>query len=140
MKARIIDQPASVYEDPDGNARPIIELPIGTEVELGRIENRNGKPWLTVRLGRGVRGYLPGHTRIYPFQHVTLAETTAVVYAEPSAESDVVARWNWHTRFVITEEVRQDGERWARVRGPSVEKGFIGGKTRVMAALKAPKI
>ena len=92
MKTRIVDQPASVYEHPDGNAPPIIELPIGAEVELGRIENRNGKPWLAVRLGGGVQGYLPGHTRIYPFQHVTLAETTVVVYAEPSAESDVVAR------------------------------------------------
>jgi hypothetical protein len=131
MKARIIEQPALVYSEADLNLPSIAKLTVGSEVELGGVKKKDGKEWVAVTLSTGQRGYLPGETRIYQIKQATLLQGNVNVYAEPSAQSTVIAQYKKNTRFYLTNIVKRDNKDWVEVRDLSGTEGFIEGQTKI---------
>jgi hypothetical protein len=131
MKARIIEQPARVYNDINMNSLSITELAIGSEVELGSVKKKDGKEWVAVTLPNGQQGYLPGETRIYHIKRATLLDGSVKVWAEPSAQSAVTTQYKKNTQFYLTDVVKQDSQDWVKIRDLAGHEGFIEGRTKI---------
>src|SRR6266567_132511 len=93
MRARILDQRAIVYSEPDFASPPVTQASPGEEVELGGLVKKFGKSWVPVKLASGQRGYLEGAVKIFHVKPVTLLQDQAEVFSEPSAASAVKARY-----------------------------------------------
>jgi len=131
MRARILDQRAIVYNEPDFASPPVTQASPGEEVELGGLVKKFGKNWVPVKLASGQRGYVEGNVKIFHIKPVTLLQDQAEVFSEPSAASTVKARYKKNARFLLTDNVSRDGKAWAKIRDPAGTEGFIDGGTRI---------
>src|SRR5579872_7323138 len=137
MKARIIEQPAMVYNDAGPAAMPIVQLPVGLEVELGGIKKQGGQTWVGVTLPNGQTGFLTGDVRIYHIKNVTLLQDGVNVYTGPSLQAPVAARFPKNAKFQITDSVQLDGATWVRIRDAGGLEGFIQGGTMIRVQQEA---
>ena len=131
MKARIIEQPATVFSEPDSNSPAVTELAVGSEIDLGAVRNNLGKKWVATTLPNGQQGYLPGETRVFHIKPATLLQNDVKLYAEPSVQSEVKTSYAKNAKFYLVENVKQDNQSWVRIRDDSGNEGFIDGQTRI---------
>ncbi|HTX89994.1 MAG TPA: SH3 domain-containing protein [Anaerolineales bacterium] len=134
MKARIITEPARLYSTQDLNTPALTELPIGTEIELGGVKKKSGASWVEATLANGVKGFVPGGTKVYTIKLATLQQNEVTVYSEPSTFSVVKAKYKKKTKFYLNEVINQDGQAWIKIRDLSGAEGYIDGKTKVVTA------
>jgi hypothetical protein len=131
MRARIVDQRAIVYSEPDAASAPVTQANPNEEVELGGIKKRDGKGWVAVRLASGQTGYLEGSVKIFHIKPVTLLDRQAEVHSEPSSSSPVKTRFRRNARFLLVDNVSTDGKGWVKVRDNAGIEGFVDGGTRI---------
>jgi len=131
MKARIIDQRAIVYSQPDAASPVVTQAHPGEEVEMGGVKKRDGNSFVSVKLANGQTGYLEGNVRIFHIKPVILEDKQAEVHAEPSASSPIKARYQRRARFMLVDNATGDGKPWVKVRDESGVEGFISGSTRI---------
>lgn len=92
MKARIIDQPVTVYSGTDPGAMPVTQASVGTIVDLGSAKRKGS--WVTIVLADGRRGYISGGARVAFLKRATLVQNDVSAYSEPSTSSAVAARYS----------------------------------------------
>jgi hypothetical protein len=139
MKARLLDSQALVYDGPDLNSGIVTQLLAGHEVELRGVKKKAGKDWVGVTLADGRRGYLPGDTKLFHIQPVTLLQKEVAVYAEPSTASVMKAQYKKPARFFLVGIANQDGKTWVRIRDAAGQEGFIDGKTSLKREVEVTK-
>jgi hypothetical protein len=131
MKAKIIEQSAIVYSDPDSSSPLIAELGVGTEFELGAVKRADGREWVAVTFADGRHGYISGATKIFSIKHATLLQDEVEVRAQPAADSAVVKCYHKNDVFHMTEHVSQNDSAWIKVRDEAGNEGFIDGETQI---------
>jgi hypothetical protein len=131
MRARILDQRAIVYSEPDASSPPVTQASPGEEVELGGVKKKGGQSWVAVKLARGERGYLEGNVKIYHIKPVSLLSDQVEVHADPSATSMVKSRLRRKARLLLVDTVNNEGKAWVKVRDDSGTEGFLDGGTRI---------
>ena len=128
--ARLIQSPATLYAQPNFNM-PLIELPVGREIQLGSVKNSDGLKWVAVALPDGRKGFLPGDTRVFTRKSATLLQDEVVVRALPSASAGEVARYTKNAKFDLIDQVAGEGGDWVQVCDAAGRQGYIDGQTRV---------
>ncbi len=139
MKARIIDQPATVYSGPDQGSMPVTQAGVGAVVDLGAAKKDDGRAWVSIVLSDGRRGYVPGSTRVSFLKCATLLQNDVSAYSQPSTSSPVAARYAKAATLYLGEKVNQDGKSWVRVIDSTGTEGFIDGQTRIKMVPVATK-
>lgn len=137
MKARIIDQPVTVYSGTDPGAMPVTQASVGTIVDLGSAKRKGS--WVTIVLADGRRGYISGGARVAFLKRATLVQNDVSAYSEPSTSSAVAARYSKAATLYLGERVNQDGKAWVRVFDSAGTGGFIDGETRLKMVPEAMK-
>ena len=130
-KAKILDERVAVRADMDPRAPVVMDVDAGDEVDLGKVRERDGQPWVKVRLRDGSSGYLPGDTKVMVMKETALLQEEVEVHASPTMQSPLQRRFKKGERFYLLDVVKNDAEEWVRVRDFSGEEGFIPGETRI---------
>jgi len=106
--ARVIENPATLYAEPSVNT-PVLELPVGGELQLGGVKNAGGRQWVAVALPDGRKGFLPGETKVFAPKPATLLQDEVVVFVRPSADSGAVVRLQKNAQLNLIDQVKGDG-------------------------------
>ncbi|HEV2176083.1 MAG TPA: hypothetical protein VGW33_02620 [Terriglobia bacterium] len=139
MKARVSNQPATIYSQPDSSAPPITQVPVGGIVEVGGVKTQGGRKWVAATLSDGRRGYLAGDAKVIFMRRATLLQDEVAAYSQPSTSSGVKARYQKSATLYLGEKVTEDGKAWARVLDSAGNEGFVDGQTRIKVVPEATK-
>lgn len=126
-------EPTKIYAKPDLSSMPIVELPPGSQLELGVLKDVDEITWITATLPDGQWGYIQGATKINFAMQLKLFEKEVTVYSEPSTSSAVVTHMKKNTIYDVVPFGNHD-QNWARIRDPYGNEGYIEGKTRGIKA------
>ena len=138
MKAKILQENATAYQQMDLNSSSIRILHTGEEVELGSAKQAQGKKWVEVTLSDGTRGFLPGDTRIFSMIQATTNQPKTLLYATPSRQS-IKAELKKRTLLNFLNMIEQDGEQWIHVQDASGGQGYIEATTKIIPKPRVTK-
>jgi hypothetical protein len=114
MKMQILDDAASVYEEPDLDSPLVATLESATLFDSGNVEKKGKSSWVNVVLPDGTHGYLDGETRSRGIRKFRL-EQEAIVHETWSDASPVTTRVPYGGMILVGRTVPNDGKEWVEV-------------------------
>jgi hypothetical protein len=126
MKMQILDDAASVYEEPDLDSPLVATLESATLFDCGAVVKKGKSSWVNVVLPDGVHGYIDGETRTRTVRKFRL-EQEAVVHETWSDASPVTKNLHGGDVILAGRTIHNDGKEWAEFfDGDGNPLGFTG--------------
>ncbi|MBI3737832.1 MAG: hypothetical protein HY258_02170 [Chloroflexi bacterium] len=128
---KILQDSASVYSQMDVNAIAVRILHKGDEASLGGVKTGQGKKWVEVTLSDGMKGFLPGDTRIFSMIQATLNQPKTVLYATPSRD---MPRGELKKGSIVNflNMVVEGDQQWIQILDATGAQSYIEGKTPII--------
>ena len=121
----------TLYENADIEGPVVSALKPGDEADFAYVETVASKKWCKLALQSGVRGYVPGDTKIRQLFHVGLEQARTTVYSAPDATSAVVREITKGTKYLLLGTFKWADKDWVKIRCDDGVEGFIDGGVKI---------
>lgn len=142
MKARILENNVVIHLSTDENSPVVQQVPLGTELDLGRVLTNNGVQWVEVMDGAFVKGFIHGGTKVYFVKKMLVNQDEVIMYDMAAPTALERARYIKGTVLYTLDETKAAEQDWIQVRDENGNVGFIHKETALKdtAPVAAPPI
>ncbi len=130
-KYRVIQNGAVLFRSAD-MSELLVELPRGTELELGEAVNLRGKRSVAVLMPDGQSGFIHHQVSVWQIREAVLAQLMADLHEQPLKTSAVKKKYIKGARFLTHDLVDGSDGKWMKITGSEGETGYLHGDTKVL--------
>ncbi|HTX78734.1 MAG TPA: SH3 domain-containing protein [Longilinea sp.] len=126
MKLRMMNKKSPLYQAASKDSVVVAELNEGDEVEFRKVDKKKkDDPWVEVETDQGMKGFLPGKTRMNVVKRVKLLNKSADIYASMSDQSEKVGQIAKGDAVWVFESPKVNGVQWYRVYNAEKVEGYL---------------
>jgi hypothetical protein len=131
MKARLVDDSAKIYAEPQDQSLTIVTLNKDDEFEMGKVLRKKKDAWVEVILPSGQIGYLPGSTKIFTIKKIITQANNIEIHESADTESQVIKSLPKGS-IVTAIAVEHNNEKpWIKIIDSEGTTGFVKGESKI---------